>query len=204
MSGTEELPSSILSGATTEPAPPDPALAAPPENPDAMPDAPPVPAEAPAGPDPFSLSDLTIPEGLTLEEGAPEVVQFLELTKGLGKEGAQTFLDLHANFLQRASESYLARWETTQTEWQEQVRALPEFGGDALPATLANIAKVLDRYGDAEVREAFAVTGAGNHPAMVRMMAKIARDLNEAPPVRGDNAPPSSSRASRMYATPPQ
>lgn len=202
MSGIEEPPSSLLSGATTEPAAeaaavsPQPETAPPPPNPEAVPD--PTPAPAPA---PLTFADLTLPEGLSLAEGDEDGVQFLTLAQSLGKENAQAMLDLHSKFLQRASEEYLARWETTQTEWQDAVRALPEFGGDALPATLANIAKVLDRYGDAEVREAFALTGAGNHPAIVRLMAKIARDLNEAPPVRGDNAPPSSSRSARMFST---
>ena len=167
---------------------------------------PPAAAEPVAEHAPLALGDLKLPEGMRLMDGdkpLPEAEEFLSLLNGakVPKESAEALLGLHEKFLQSAADQYLARWETTQNEWKKGVESMPEFGGAALPATLQSIAKVVDRYGDAEVREAFAVTGAGNHPAVVRFIAKIARDLNEAPPVRGTSSPSAADRAARMYPT---
>lgn len=165
-------------------------------------------------PPPLVVGDLSAPEGMLLyaldDKGQPdttkplpEVSEFLTLanTKGMTKEETGQLLALHTKFLQSAASEYLGRWEKTQADWQTAVRALPEYGGANLPATLTSIAKTLDRYGDAKVREAFAVTGAGNHPDIVRFMAKLSKDLNETPPVRGDQNRGLADRATRMYPT---
>lgn len=156
---------------------------------------------APEAPAPITLEDLSLPEGVELaEEEAGEFLSLLNEGPEDPKERAQAFLDLHLSLLSKAADAYAGQWETTQADWQRQVRELPEIGGDRLEQTLGQIAKVLDRYGDQEVREILNVTGAGNHPAVVRFMHKIAKDLNESPPVRGGSAEGQPrDRASRMY-----
>jgi len=161
---------------------------------------------------PLSLADLMAPEGFSLT--SKEVVDGKEVEKPiagiedfvglanelkLGKDGANKLLAFHNQFLQSAADEYLARWEKTEATWKKQCQELPEFGGAAFEGTLQSISKVLDRYGDKEVREAFALTGAGNHPAVVRFIAKMAKDLNEATPVRGQTGSSPKDRAERMY-----
>ena len=156
--------------------------------------------EGPA-PAPISADDLALPEGYALPEelGA----SFLELMNNPPEsraEFANSILELHTQILQQTADAYAQQWEATQEEWRAAVQNLPEIGGQNLQTSLGEVAKVLDRYGDKEVREAFALTGAGNHPAMVRFLHKIAKDLNEMPPVAGApaNAAP-RDRASRMF-----
>jgi hypothetical protein len=151
-----------------------------------------------------TFDDLTLPEGLEIPEETG--TQFLELINNDMKpqERAQAFLDLHHSLvqqtMQQTAEAYAEQWEQTQADWQRQVQELPGIGGDNLDASLGQIAKVLDRYGDQEAREALNVTGAGNHPALVRLFHAIAKDLNEKPPVRGAPATGSpQDRASRMF-----
>ena len=162
------------------------------------------PEATPEAPEPVALTaeDIKLPEGLTAD---PETINgFVEAmnAESTPAERAAALLELHNNVLAESEKQMEAAWQTTQEEWRKAVKALPEIGGDNLDRTLGDIAKVVDRYGGKEAREALDLTGAGNHPAVVQLFAKLARDLNEAPPVSGE--PPAGapkSRAERMFGT---
>lgn len=169
---------------------------------DDEPGTPPEPQAAPE-PEPLKAEDIQLPEGF---EADPELingfVETLNNNETTPAERASALLDLHNKVLQTAAEQMETTWQQTQKEWQDAARALPELGGDNLDRTLGDVAKVVDRYGGKDVREAFDLTGAGNHPAVIQMFAKIAKDLNESAPVSGE--PPSGapkSRAERMFGS---
>jgi hypothetical protein len=161
---------------------------------------PPV-GEGTGQPSPITLEDIALPEGFVMPEA--EGAEFLALLNEPPedrKQFASSLLEVHNKILQQVAEGHAQAWERTQSEWQDTIRALPEFAGDRLEPAMAQIAGVVDRYGDAQLREALALTGAGNHPAVARFMLKIAQDLNEAPPVKGGPATsPAPDRASRMF-----
>ena len=151
---------------------------------------------------PLTREDLTVPEGLVVDE--EHLTSFLEALNGdlAPKDRATALLGLHEKLLTGVGEQLNTAWEATQEEWRQAARALPEIGGDNLDRTLGQIAKVIDRYGDKDTREAFALTGAGNHPAVIKLMAAIAKDVNETAPISGQpvNSAP-KSRAERMYGS---
>jgi hypothetical protein len=179
----------------------------------------PAPASNPAelepavAPVPLTLEALAIPEGLSLTAAdgtpLPEAAEFLALVneKGLDPESASKFLSTHHKLLetafQSAVEAHGQQWEALQAEWQQQVRALPDFAGDKFDAGMAKIAKILDKYGSKEAREAFSLTGAGNNPHIVQMLKKIADDMSEAAaPVMGQPSPGAAKdRATRMFGS---
>lgn len=150
---------------------------------------------------PLSFTDLTLPEGMAVPDEFQE--QFLQAFNDPDldpKARAQVLLNLHSQVLQKAADAYAGQWETLQNEWRQRV--LAAFPGEKLTQSQTQIAKLVDRYGDKAVREAFALTGAGNNPAIYNFLARIAADLNEQPPVRG--APASAQprdRASRLFNT---
>ena len=152
---------------------------------------------------PITLEDITLPEGFTMPEA--EGAEFLELLNNAPEsraEFATRLLEVHNKILQGVADQHATAWNELQQSWQDQIRAMPEFAGDKLQGSMSKIAKVLDRYGDKEVREAFALTGAGNHPAIAKFLLKIANDYNEGPVVRGAPAnSPAQDRASRMFGT---
>jgi hypothetical protein len=144
--------------------------------------------------------DFKLPEGFSVDEAS--MTSYLEFakTQGLNKDQAQGALDLYAQQITQLGSAMEAEWNATQTQWQEQCRALPDIGGDKLDASLAEVARVIDRYGSQDLRTALDVTGAGNHPAVVQFLHKIAKAVNEAPPVSGQpTATATLSRADRMY-----
>lgn len=63
--------------------------------------------------------------------------------------------------------------------WEEASRNDPEFGGEKLQENLAIANRALEAYDpQGEIRAMLAETGYGNHPALVRFMVAIGRDLS--------------------------
>jgi hypothetical protein len=69
-----------------------------------------------------------------------------------------------------------------QEQWSNEVNADPDVGGDKLAPTTGAIAKIIDKYGTKELRQAFDLTGAGNNLHVIKFLAKIAKDLTEPGP----------------------
>lgn len=63
-------------------------------------------------------------------------------------------------------------------DWEAASRADPDFGGEKLQENLAIANRALEAYDpQGEIRAMLAETGYGNHPALVRFMVAIGRDL---------------------------
>ena len=60
-----------------------------------------------------------------------------------------------------------------------EIKADPEIGGERLGAAVAAASRVLERLAIPGLREALNVTGAGNHPAIVKAFVRIGRLLAE-------------------------
>lgn len=150
----------------------------------------------------LDVSALKVPEGVELAEGWQD--RFKESMGELGisdPEKAQKALDIYTKELTEAGTKPYALWAKTQTEWQDAVKADKEIGGDALQSTvLPTIAKVLDQYGTPEVRAAFAFTGAGNNPEIVRTLYRMSKALTEGGHVAGSPASkPQGTGAHALY-----
>jgi hypothetical protein len=107
---------------------------------------------------------------------------------GINQEGAQRLVDFYAKQAKAEAVKPYEQWHAMQKQWQDEIKADPTIGGDKLEPALEKVSKVLDTYGDPEVRKALSFTGAGNNPAIVRTLVKMAEALSEGGPIIG--APP--------------
>lgn len=93
-----------------------------------------------------------------------------------------------------------AAWESEVTGWGEAVKADPEIGGDKFAASAANAIRVIGLHGTPELRKFLNETGAGNHPEMVRVFARLGALLpKEDKGVTGETANAPKSIEERMY-----
>lgn len=116
------------------------------------------------------------------------------------QDRALALINLQAQLNQQASETGSARWNEQQQSWQTEIQNDPELGGDKLPTTVANIARVMDRFATPEVRDILNQTGLGNNPHLVRFMNAVGKQFAEGGVVPGGR--PSSSATSlekRLY-----
>ncbi len=136
--------------------------------------------EPPAAAEPLTLENLTIPEGFEVQ---PELsTKFLEILND-GKmslqDRANALLALHGETLNAASEAGSKAWEDMQTEWKDEAKADTEIGGAKLQPTIDNIGKLINEFGNDDLRNVFNLTGAGNNVHMIKFLNKIADVLTE-------------------------
>ena len=102
-------------------------------------------------------------------------------------------LEAQAAAVQKAN---LDAFNNTQTTWRKEVEALPEFQGTRKDSSLAMIGRALDQFGNDEVRRVLTATGAGNNPAVVQFVLKMAQALGEGQPTPPGRPPGSGGRKS--------
>jgi len=153
---------------------------------------------------PEKYTDFKLPEGVELDkEMLDEAKTFMAKDLNLTQEKAQKLVDFHVKALQGMAEAPYQLWADTQREWQAEVNKDPELGGINLPQVKTKISKLLDAYGDPKVREALSFTGAGNNPAIIRTLYKIANVLTEGRFIPGNLSGPAGERtaANILYPT---
>lgn len=153
-------------------------------------------------PEPFTAEDITLPEGFELDDERMDAFVNL-MNEGLSpKELAGKLIGLQAEMAQGASDSISDAWTTMQEEWKTASVALPDLGGDNMPATLGSIKELINEVmgeGAKDVFEAFDLTGMGNHPAMISLLARLAADRAEGKLTKGEVAPIKGSIAEQMF-----
>jgi hypothetical protein len=139
-------------------------------------------------------SALKIPEGLEL---SPEAIASLhaELTKvNASPEAAQLLFDKLLDSVKATHDSGMKLWTDMQKGWQDQVRADPEIGGAKLDQNVAATRKgaeaLLGEKAAKELFEGLNITGAGNHPGIVRALYKAFGEHSPATSVQGNPAAP--------------
>jgi hypothetical protein len=163
-------------------------------------------APAAVAEEPLTAESFTLAEGITLDEA--QLTPFLEImnTADLTRaELAQKLVDYQVSSQQTAGEAAdeaaTSMWNETQKEWQTQANALPDIGGAAMSETLATIKKGLTLVGaDAATFQALDLTGAGNHPEVIKVLHALTARLSETAPVAGSPPTGTLSQADRMYA----
>lgn len=155
-----------------------------------------TPAEPPK---PIEYTAFKLPDGVELEaEGLKEAhTLFNELR--IPQEGAQKLVDFYVKNLRAEAEAPYQLWSETQKKWEAETLADPQIGGDKFPAVKTRISKLFDTFGAEGVREALTLTGAGNHPAIIKTFAKIAEKLVEGSFVPAGSGPATPKTAAEIF-----
>lgn len=159
----------------------------------------------------FKLPDDITAKGFTLDPAAVERASPIFKDLGLTQAQAQTLVNFYASETQKLTDSTTQRVLDQNAAWVTEVKADPEIGGK-LDQVKTTISKALDGLGDAKLatsfREAMDLTGAGNNPAFIRTLYKLAQKVTEGhavtgngPAATGQRSPnaPAASVANRMY-----
>lgn len=176
--------------------------------------------EKPTESDALTLDKLTVPEGLDPKN--PLVEEFVGSLndKDLSPiDRANKMLDLYKKSMTEYEEASTKHWLETNEKWQQDL--ITEFGEAKLEERLAKAGSVLESF-DKDMRAAFAsanadkpapefgkelrqaltLTGAGNHPAIVKFLFWAADQLGEGAPLSGTPAGGAPlSREDRMYGS---
>jgi hypothetical protein len=141
----------------------------------------------------FDPTRIKFPDDFKVPAGDPTLSEFSDITKkhGLPQDAAQEYVDLYAKTVKKAADQPYQMWRDTHKGWQDEVMSDPELGGKNFDNVRRVIGSALTEYGDPKVRTALDFTGAGNNPAIIRTMYRMARALAEPGPVSA--SPPTRS-----------
>jgi hypothetical protein len=149
-----------------------------------------------------TYKDFKVPDGVTLDADSLKAASDMFAESGLNQTQAQKFIDMAIAREQAAMERSVQVYRDIQTKWQGEVKSDPEIGGDKLEASLASARRAMDRLNIPGLNEALDVTGAGNHPAVVKAFVRLGQMVSEDRFVPGNSAAPASlSPAVAIYGT---
>jgi hypothetical protein len=145
--------------------------------------------------------DLKMPEGVEVDADLLAAVapafKDLELTNGQAQALADKFIAVEQAKATKAAE----QWAKTTSDWVDTAKADPEIGGAKWDATVKASAGIVDRFGTPALKEYLNSSGGGNHPEMIRLLAKIGAMIGEDNPITPENpgAKPASDAATVLY-----
>lgn len=171
------------------------------------------------------FTELKLPETIKIDDGQrQELTDAFDALRVDPKLGAQKLIDLHNKqmeaFAKQKDTDQWATWNKVNQGWKEQVLADPVLGGASHKTAMGVVARMRDlamssatpgtpRYDKekAEFDDFIARTGAGNHPAFLRLLHNFGRRFDEAAPPPPNPQPPrdigrkpGESRRDRLYS----
>ena len=117
-----------------------------------------------------------LPEGVEADSELLDEFASLARENSLPPATARKILDLEVKNIQRQVEAFSRQ----QNAWRDEIHGDPEFGGARLDSTVASARKALSAYDpDGTLLPELNRTGYGNHPGIVRFLARVGRTLGE-------------------------
>ena len=129
--------------------------------------------------------DLKMPDGVELdvELAAALGPDFKDL--GLTNAQAQKLVDKYIATQQDRAAKQTEAWAGTVQKWADDAKADKEIGGAKWEQTVAASRRAVGKLGSPELREYLNASGGGNHPEMIRFMAKVGAMISEDSPANG-------------------
>jgi hypothetical protein len=133
----------------------------------------------PSGPEQMTYEDFVLPDGMTIDAEALERARALFGEVRLPQAHAQKFIDLAVERERAAAERGLKAFLDLQKKWVSELKEDPDIGGEQFAATVAAAARAIDRLAIPGLKDALNVTGAGNHPAIVKVFVRLGQMIAE-------------------------
>lgn len=129
--------------------------------------------------------DLKMPEGIEIDTELAEALgpEFADLK--LTNAQAQKLVDKYIEIQKGREEGKFKTWGETIQKWADDAKADKEIGGTKWDGTVSNARRAVDTLGTPELREYLNASGGGNHPELIRFMAKVGAMIKEDNPATG-------------------
>jgi hypothetical protein len=155
----------------------------------------------------------TPPEGLDIEineqvQGQLDAFADQAKVQGLTQDQYQSLVEWDIQRGRDAVEAAATSYQERMEGWADATRTDKVLGGEDLAQNLAVANVTMDKYADAELRALFDKPskenpegfGLGNHPAVLRFLHLVGKDLSEGGAlIEGGDAPTTDDSLRRMY-----
>lgn len=114
----------------------------------------------------------------------PDDPGFVEFTKyaeshKLTQAQAEKALELYMKSATDSLAKQRADYAAQRAEWAKQTQNDPEIGGERLGTSLAMARRAMQKFGTTGLSKVLNDSGLGNHPEVIRFMARAAKLMNE-------------------------
>lgn len=156
---------------------------------------------------PETYADYKVPEGFTLDAEVKTQADALFKDLGLTQDQAQKSIDLYTKLTSEAAKAPYAEYQKMTDGWRTEAEAHPDLRGKLGKGEEINvrISKALDSLGDPALATSFKelmdLTGAGNHPAFIRVINELSKSRVEGTHVSGNG--PTKAGQSKPGEAPP-
>lgn len=128
---------------------------------------------------------LTMPEGVEVDAALLDALSPEFKAAGLTTKAAQKLADEFIRVQKERGEKQMADWAATTAGWVDDAKKDSEIGGDKWDGSVRNARRAVETYGTPALREYLDATGGGNHPELIRFMAKVGATVREDKPAIG-------------------
>lgn len=148
---------------------------------------------------PEQYADYTVPEGYTLDPEAAKGANEIFKKHNLSQSAAQEMIDYYFKQAIKNADQSRQSVEDMRNGWLGDIRNDPEFRSEFKAdgtiktdsKVLVGLGRMLDSLGDTklanEFRQGLDITGAGNHPAIFKVIYRLSQHFSEGSAVRGNN-----------------
>ena len=116
----------------------------------------------------------TFSDGVEVDEQVLENFREVAFSEGLSQQQAENIATMYAGLVERQMDEQQAVMAETEAGWLKELKQGREYAKTVASARLA-----MERFGSPELNTLFNETRLGSHPALVRFVARVGRELAE-------------------------
>lgn len=138
-------------------------------------------------PEAYDFSELELPEGMQLDEQLAETMSPAFREAGLTQEQASTLAKAYAGQMQASAEASADAAKQLVGGWLKDAKADKEVGLNNWKGSVDAANAVIRKFGTPElVNDVMVGQGIGNHPEMVRLLARIGKAIGDDQLITGE------------------
>lgn len=141
--------------------------------------------------------ELKLPEGSNLDASYLEQTKALAKELGLSQEAAQKLVERDSGLMSSAHERNMATVREKTEQWAKDAQADKEIGGGNFQSSVTDARTALDKFGTPEFKNMLNQSGVGNHPELIRLLARVGKAMREDKMVTTSSQP---ARAQKSFA----
>lgn len=123
--------------------------------------------------------EFSFPDEVEVDQEAVQTFKEWAKDHKLSQKDAQDLVDLNTDLMSKQYEKNQQSYSEMVSGWADEARSDKEFGGDKFDDNVAVAKKAMEAFGTEELSEALDLTGAGNHPEIIRFFYKVGKAIVE-------------------------
>lgn len=121
--------------------------------------------------------DIKLSEGSPIDKGLVEDLVSFAKEKGLSQEQAQALVDREEQIVKDFAQAQAEAIAQQKEDWKKACATDKEIGGPEFTKNIELTTRFLKKYGHESIVKHLEDSGLGNHPEVVRMFVKLAKDV---------------------------